>query len=95
MHLTYVDGDKMGFPSLKEFDEDVAKIIKEKSSNAFGRSMAISSFVHYPSGGNISEKLMAGEKQELANKYRLIRIYAFICLIISNLYFIHILIKTS
>ncbi|AUG58361.1 FtsX-like permease family protein [Acetivibrio saccincola] len=84
VHLTYVNGDKMGFPSLKEFDEDVAKIIKEKSSNAFGgRKMAISSFVYYPSGGNISEKLMAGEKQELANKYRLIRIYAFICLIIS------------
>ena len=45
VHLTYVDGDKMGFPSLKEFDEDVAKIIKEKVLCFWRKKMAISSFV--------------------------------------------------
>ncbi len=58
--LLYVDGDKMGISVFKSnFDEDVAKIIKEKVAVCFLEEVwQYQVFVYYPFGGGIfSEKV--------------------------------------
>jgi putative ABC transport system permease protein len=82
VQFTYVDGERLVRPSWEELDEDVAELLRAKSSNNIGRHYAITSFITYHSG-NISERFREGEKQGLSGNSRLVIIYAVICLIIS------------
>jgi len=75
--FTHVGGERLVYLSWKDFDGEVGKLLKEKNTNDIGRHKAIFGFA------GSAEEIKKEEKRELSHDYRLIRIYAVICLIIS------------